>query len=432
MSTGNTATVDHKPRLWLRLLIVVLLLLFIAAALGYKKYLQIQEQIAFGSAPVPPSSVTVAIAEADQWQNRLKAIGTLVASQGIDITSEVTGIVKNLNFESGQAINKGDLLLSLNNEIEMAALTTAQAQYESANNQYQRSLKLKNKKFVTENELDQQRWATNSAKSQVESAQAALNKKNILVPFSGKLGIRNVDVGDYVSPGTKLVTLQAIDTLYLDFSLPERNFKQLASQQPVRFKVRSYPGQVFEGKIQAWDPNLDVNTRNVNVRAVVNNTDGGLAPGMFAEIQVVATDAIDVYQIPETSIFYNIYGEAVYVLEKPEVDVTAAAENDTAQTETNDPEVYILAARQVKVLYRENGVAGVVEGLKDGETVVTSGQLKLFPSLKVVITDDVPDSDEGGEITSKNATEDVSNKEALNKDSSNTEASTTEASSTSG
>ena len=401
MSTEITATPQVKPKLWLRIILVVLVLLLIAGALGYKKYLQIQEQIAFGSAPVPPTSVTVATVKPDEWQNRLKAIGTLVASQGIDITSEVTGIIKKLNFESGQTIEKDNLLLSLNNEIEMAALTTAQAQYSSANNQYQRSLKLKNKKFVTENELDQQRWAADSAKSQVESAQAALNKKNIHVPFSGKLGIRNVDLGDYVSPGTKLVTLQDINTLYLDFTLPERNFTQLATQQPVQFKVRSYPDRVFEGKIQAWDPNLDVNTRNVNVRAIVKNTDGQLAPGMFAEIDVEGTDAVNVFSIPETSIFYNIYGEAVYVLEKPEPEPTQTDETNTAQIETADPEVFILAARQVKVLYRENGIAGVTEGLEEGDTVVTAGQLKLFPSLRVVITEDVPDANQTNELTTE-------------------------------
>lgn len=408
MSTGNTAILEDKPKLWLRLLTVIVILLLIVAALGYKKFLQIQEQIASGSAPIPPSTVTVATVHADQWKNHLKAIGTLVASQGIDITSEVSGIVKELNFESGQEIDKGDLLLSLNNEIEMAALNSSLAEYESAHNQYQRSLKLKNKKFVTENEIDLQRLAANSANSRVESAQAALNKKKILAPFSGKLGIRNVDLGDYVSPGTKLVTLQAVDSLYLDFTLPERNFKQLATQQRVQFKVRSYPDEIFEGRIQAWDPNLDADTRNVNVRAIVNNSDRILAPGMFAEIDVESTETITVFTIPETSIFYNIYGEAVYVLETPENN-----ETDSQQAEDSDSQVYILAARQVNVLYRENGMAGVFEGLEEGDTVVTSGQLKLFPSLKVVITDDVPDS---SEVTSENKVE------SLNFDSTDTPA----------
>ncbi len=386
MSVNNTAEMKRKPRLWLRLLILILLLAVIAASLGYKKFLQIQEQIAFGSAAPPPTAVTVAQAQSDQWQNRLKAIGSLVASQGIDITSEVDGIVKTLNFKSGQEINEGQLLLSLNNEIELAALTTAEAQYASANNQYQRSLKLKNNKFVTENDLDQQRWAANSAKSQVESAQAALDKKNIHAPFSGKLGIRSVDIGDYISPGTKLVTLQAVDTLYLDFTLPERNFRQLAVGQPMEFKVRSYPDRSFKGVVQAWDPNLDVSTRNVNVRAVVDNSDRLLAPGMFAEIEVESTDASNVITVPETAIFYNIYGEAVYVLE--------TSEQESDEIEPEQPESYILAARQVKVLYRENGLAGVVQGLEPGDEVVTSGQLKLFPSMKVVITDDVPEPGE--------------------------------------
>lgn len=411
-----------KPRLWLRLIVVILVLLGIAGSLGYKKYLQIQEQIAQGSIPVPPSSVTVAKATADQWQNRLKAIGTLIASQGIDITSEVTGIVKELNFESGQKIEQGELLLSLNNEIEQAALTTAQAQFESANNQYQRSLKLKSQKFVTENEIDLQRWATNSAKSRVQSAQAALDKKNILVPFSGELGIRNVDVGDYVSPGTKLVSLQNVDTLYLDFTLPERHFTQIAKEQPVKFSVRSYPDRVFEGRIQAWDPNLDINTRNVNVRALVDNPQGQLAPGMFAEIDVVGIDAVELVQIPETAIFYNIYGEAVYVLEKPEDE----DDSDTAAIESNDPEVFILAARQVKVLYRENAMAGVIEGLEEGEMVVTAGQLKLFPSLRVVIADDVPEPGDASEPAIGNLPE------STTKESSDTQAPAAQSASTSG
>jgi len=394
VSIDNT-TMEKKPRLWLRLFIVILLLAAIASALGYKKFQQIQEQIAFGSAVPPPTSVTVSEAKSEQWQNRLKAVGSLVASQGVDITSEVSGIVKELNFNSGQQINRGDLLVSLNNEVELATLTTAQAQYASAKNQYQRSLKLKNKKFVTENELDQQRWATNSAQSQVEAAQAELKKKNIHAPFAGKLGIRNIDVGDYISPGTKFVTLQAVDTLYLDFTLPERNFNQLAAGQLVEFKVRSFPAKTFTGKVQAWDPNLDVSTRNINVRAIVGNADRALAPGMFAEIDVESTDTSSVMIVPETAIFYNIYGEAAYVLEQQ-----PAEQSTQDNIETTDSNAFVLAARQVKVLYRENGMAGVVEGLNEGDKVVTSGQLKLFPSMKVVITDDVA---KPGEETRENS-----------------------------
>jgi membrane fusion protein (multidrug efflux system) len=204
----------------------------------------------------------------------------------------------------------------------------------------------------------------------------AIKKRTINAPFSGQLGIRQVDEGEYIAPGIYLVTLQSIDSLYLDFTLPERNFNDLAVGQSLYFSVSSYPDTLFEGSIQAWDPSLDDNTRTVSARALVDNKDRRLAPGMFAEINVQSANNVSVVTVPETAIFYNIYGEAVYILE---------------ESEAKDGGVeYILAAKQVKVLYRANDVAGIVTGLAAGEQVVTSGQLKLYPSLKVVATDDPP------------------------------------------
>ncbi len=182
-----------------------------------------------------------------------------------------------------------------------------------------------------------------------------------------------------------MVTLQSVDRLLLDFTLPESNFRNLAVGQSVSFNVRSYPDRSFTGKIIAWDPILDENTRNVNIRAEVANEKRFLAPGMFAEILVSGTQKIPVLTIPETSIFYNIYGEAVYVLEQPEA------------TESNPDPGYILAARQVGVAYRAEGVAGVKAGIKAGDLVVTAGQLKLYPNLQVAIVDDVPEFEPSGQ-----------------------------------
>lgn len=371
-------TSEKRPRLFLRFFIVLLIILAIAGTLGYIKYLQFQGMAAQNTPP-PPISVTVAVAKTANWNKRIKAIGTLVANQGVEISSEVAGIVTSINFESGEEVKTGKFLIELDSQSERASLASAKARYESDNSQYQRLIKLKDKKFVTRNDLDTQAGLVDIARSQIGIAEAALAKKSISSPFSGKLGIRQIDLGEYIAPGTSIVTLQSIDQLLLDFTLPESNFKDLSVGQSVTFAVRSYPGRQFNGTVTAWNPLLDENTRNVSIQAEVDNKERQLTPGMFAEIEVESAKTLPVLTIPETAIFYNIYGEAVYVLEKP------------AATETSPDSVFILAARQIRVAYRKDGFAGVSEGIKPGDQVVTAGQLKLFPSLKVAIVDDVPE-----------------------------------------
>ena len=368
---------SSKPRYLLRIIIVLLLLLAMTGALGYKKFIQIQTMMAQGSVLPPPISVTVAEAKTADWNKRIKAIGTLTAYQGVEISSEVAGIVTSIQFKSGEEVESGKLLVELDSQSERALLSSAKARFESDNSQYQRLVKLKDKEFVTKNDLDTQAALVDIAKAQIGVAEAVLAKKGINSPFSGKLGIRQIDLGEYIAPGSNIVTLQSIDQLLLDFTLPESNFRDLVVGQSVTFKVRSYPDHTFTGSVTAWNPLLDENTRNVAIQAEVNNRDRKLTPGMFAEIEVESKQILSVLTVPETSIFYNIYGEAVYVLEKP-------------QASDSDPDPgYILAARQVRVVYRSGGIAGVLEGLKAGDQVVTAGQLKLFPSLRVAIVDDI-------------------------------------------
>ena len=372
-------TTPRKPRLWLRLFLVLLLAIGIAAGLGYQKYLQIQQQIAMGSQLPPPISVTVATAEAAQWQRQVRAIGSLVAFQGVNVTTEDSGVVTAINFDSGIRVKADRLLLELDNRTETANLEAAKARLASDNSQYQRLLKLKDENFVTSNEVDNQAALVDISEAEVRVAEVALAKRRIHAPFSGKLGIRQVDLGDYIAPGDNIVTLLSLERLYLDFTLPEANFNDLVDDQDIEFRVRSYPDRTFRGKVEAWNPQLDVSTRNVAIRAVVENEGGLLAPGMFADITLFSNQPAEVIVVPETSIFYNIYGEAVYVLEKP-----PASDDDP------DPD-YRLAARQVDVLYRRDNQAGVASGLQQGDIVVTSGQLKLYPSLRVAVVDNVPE-----------------------------------------
>ena len=369
----------RKPRLWLWLLLVLLLVAAMVVSLAYQKMLQIQQQIAQGSRVPPPISVTVATAEAAMWESRVAAIGSLVAFQGVNVTTEVSGVITLINFDSGNTIAKNKLLVELDNRTEVANLEAARARLASDNSQNERLLQLKDQSFVAKNAIDTQAALVDISEAEVRIAQVALDKKRIYAPFSGKLGIRQVDLGEYVAPGDNIVTLLSLDKLYLDFTLPEARFNDLTDSQSLAFKVSSYPGQLFSARVEAWNPQLDVNTRNVAIRAIVDNSKGLLAPGMFADISLNSQRQSPVTVVPETSIFYNIYGEAVYVLE-----LQPASEGNT------EPD-YRLAARQVDVLYRREGVAGVRSGLKAGDIVVTSGQLKLYPSLRVSIVDDVAD-----------------------------------------
>ncbi|TNF88538.1 MAG: efflux RND transporter periplasmic adaptor subunit [Gammaproteobacteria bacterium] len=368
-----------RPRPWLRILSVLILLIALAGVLAYKKTLQIQQQIEQGSKPPPPISVTVAEAEPSQWDKRIKAIGTLVAFQGVDITTEISGIITAINFDSGDETSEGDLLVELDNRTEMANLESARAQFESDNSQYQRLLKLKDQSFVTSNDIDTQASLVNIARAEVSVAETALAKKRIYAPFSGRLGIRQIDLGEYVAPGTPIVTLLSLNRLYLDFTLPESNFIDLSVGQKIEFKVRSYPNEIFTARVETWNPELDANTRNIKARAVVDNSKRLLAPGMFADMHLASRLHEQVLTVPETAIFYNIYGEAVYTLEKPE------------PTDAEPQPDYRLAARQVEVAYRAMGTAAVRGGINAGDLVVTSGQLKLYPGLRVAIVDDVAD-----------------------------------------
>ena len=367
----------RKPRVWLWLVFVLLLVAAMVGSLAYQKTLQIQQQIAQGSQVPPPISVTVATAKAAMWESRVAAIGSLVAFQGVNVTTEVSGVITSITFDSGNTIAKGKLLVELDNRTELANLEAARAQLASDKSQNQRLLQLKDQSFVAKNAIDTQAALVDISAAEVSVAQVALDKKRIYAPFSGKLGIRQVDLGQYVAPGDNIVTLLSLDKLYLDFTLPEARFNDLADNQSLAFKVSSYPEQLFSARVETWNPQLDVNTRNVAIRAIVDNRKGLLAPGMFADISLNSQRQSAVMMVPETSIFYNIYGEAVYVLE-----LQPASEGNT------EPD-YRLAARQVDVLYRRDGVAGVRSGLQADEIVVTSGQLKLYPSLRVSIVDDV-------------------------------------------
>jgi membrane fusion protein, multidrug efflux system len=369
---------QRKPSIILRLFLVVLLVAAIVGVLAYIKIVQIGELTAQAAKSPPAIKVEVEVVKPQNWQSKIKAVGSLVAVAGVDLTSETSGTIVELNFQSGQKVAKGDVLLTLEHSEELARVKSAEAQLESSESQYKRTLK--NKKYVSELDLDGIKAKLDAARASFEVVNAALAKKTIKAPFSGTLGISQVEVGDFLSPGKVIVNLANTERLYVDFTLPERFYKEIAKGQELDFRVTSYPDKTFRATVVAWNPEINKSTRTAEVRAIADNQSGLLAPGMFAEIELIGSSSVEVLSVPETAIFYNIYGEAIYVLK-----AGSDAKSDTSGANGKSAaDSYILESRKVEVLYRKDGKAGVVSGLKVDDKVVTSGQLKLYPGLKVV------------------------------------------------
>lgn len=344
--------------------------LLVVLALGGYKAWSVYGQIQQFKAPKPPVSVAVAAAESRSWEARLSAVGSLRAIQGVDLSLEVAGTVKALRFDSGQQVKAGQKLLELDSDVEAALLGTAQADLGLAQVDYGRGAQLVGSQAISKGEFD--RLAAQFAKNKATVAQlkASLAKKSIVAPFSGTLGIRQVDVGDYLASGTVIVTLQDLTSLYVDFNLPEQNVPRLALKQQVHVAVSAYPGQVFVGAISAINPKVDLSTRNVQIRATLPNPDGKLLPGMFADVQVVLPAEAEHVVVPESSIAYTLYGNSVYV---------AAPKAGT------ESEQLIAQRRFVDTGEHRDGWVAIGKGLKPGERVVTAGQLKLSDGTPVSI-----------------------------------------------
>ena len=365
-----------------RMLIMLGVVLVVVLALAAYKGLSIYQQIQMFSAPQPAISVSAAVAEERPWQSRLPAIGTLKAFQGVDLTSEVQGTVKEVLFQSGEKVTLGQPLLQLDSEVERAILATAEAVRALARVEYQRGQDLIKRQAISKSEFDRLNAELLKAEASVTQLKAELDKKRILAPFAGTIGIRQVDTGDYLSPGTSFATLQDLSRLYVDFFLPEQDYPQLAIGQSVRLSLAAYPGEVFSGEISALNPKVEETTRNVQVRAMLPNPDNKLLPGMFANLEVLLPGEKPQVLVPETAITYTLYGNSVYVIGEQKDDQGAVVKDDKGQPRL------VVERRFVETGERRDGQVLVLKGLKAGEQVVTAGQLKLDNGAHVAIVED--------------------------------------------
>ncbi|WP_339483629.1 efflux RND transporter periplasmic adaptor subunit [Pseudomonas sivasensis] len=365
-------------RMLIMLGVVLLIVLLLA---GYKAF-SIYQQIQVFSKPKPPVSVAVATAVEQPWQQRLPSVGTLKALQGVNLSLEIAGTVKDVQFESGQKVKAGQPLVQLDSAVESALLETAQADLGLAQLDYGRGSQLVGSQAISKGEFDRLSAQLQKNKATVNQLKASLAKKHIVAPFSGTIGIRQVDVGDYLASGTVIATLQDISSLYVDFYIPEHAVPKVAIGQTVQVQVSAYPGQQFPGRISAINPKVEDSTRNVLVRATLANPDNTLLPGMFTSLDVLLPNPTAQIVVPESAITYTLYGNSVYaVAEKKN-------ESGALEKDANGQPLLIAERRFVETGERRGGLVLVSKGLSAGEQVVSAGQLKLDNGTPIAISPD--------------------------------------------
>lgn len=316
----------------------------------------------------PPATITAEPAKTEDWVERLPAIGTLIALQGVEVASQVAGLVTSIGFESGQDVEKGAKLVQLDISVEQADLASAEAVLKEAEISFKRQADLLTKSVTSEANVDTARVKRDSAVAALDRIKALIGQKTILAPFTGRLGIRQVELGQYISPGLSMVTLQALDPIWVDFPMPEQNVGKLRVGQVVDLTVDAYPGQIFAGTITSLDARVSKETRTLLVRGTLPNPARTLLPGMFANVAVIAGEPKRLVTVPRTAITYSLYGDSVYVLKRKEDQPTPAKPEDT---------IYTAERRFIKSGQVRDERVAITSGLVEGEQVVTSGQVKL-------------------------------------------------------
>lgn len=356
-----------------RLIAVFVLLVLIFGGIFTWKYFQFQGMMAQMSKPQPPATVAATEVQAETWSPSLQAVGSLVAVQGVDVSSEVTGTVSEILFESGARVEQGDVLVRLDAKVDRATLEGLKADLRLAEIQFERASNLLSSKAVSKSNYDEAKAKQDAAKADVAEQQAIIDKKTIRAPFAGLLGIRHVDVGEYLQPGAEIVRLLMLDPIYVDYALPEARFNDVQAGQTVVMRTPAYPEREFSGVITAIDSGITEGTRSIQVRATLENPDGQLRPGMFAEVRTVQDRQQNVLTVPRTAISFNTYGDFVYVIAQDE----------------NDGEKLVVKRRQVKTGESRDGRMQIVEGLEAGDRVVSAGLVKLRDGQAVSIDNSV-------------------------------------------
>ncbi len=329
-------------------------------------------------APVPPETISAEAARTDSWQPQIDGIGTLTAFEGIDITPQVGGVVTEINFVSGQDVEKGALLVKLDTNTLDADIRSVMAELANTDSELMRRESLVSKGVVAATELDSLRTRKRVLEATLDRRRAEIDQKFIYAPWSGRVGLRSISLGSYLAPGQPVVWLQKIDPIYVDFTVTEGDYGRIAAGQKVTASFNAYPGETFTGTIMTTDARVSNSNRMITVRALLANPDKRLVPGMYANVLVDVGAVEQVVTVPQTAVTYSLYGDNVLVV------VPAKAADPNAK----DGEL-VIERRFVTLGPVRDGRISITKGLKDGEQVVTAGQNKIDQGSKVVIDNSI-------------------------------------------
>jgi membrane fusion protein (multidrug efflux system) len=359
-----------------RMILTLSVVLVIVAALGFVKFRQIQTAMAQGAAfQPPPEAVTTIVAAQDEWPVTLSAIGTVVAVQGVTVSADLPGIVEHISFESGQAVHEGDVLVELDTRQERAQLVAAEAQRDLANLDFGRMQDLLRERVVSQAEYDRAAADHRQTDARVDEIGAAISRKTIRAPFTGILGIRGVNLGQYLSAGDAVVSLQSLHPIYVNFDVPQQSVRQVGSGKRVRITSDDFAGAEFTGRVTAINSIVNQTTRNVQVQATLANPEGKLRPGMFVETEVVIGANRAVISLPASAINYAPFGDSVFVV---------------TDLKGKDGQTYRGVRQQfVKLGGSRGDQVAIVSGVNPGDEVVTSGVFKLRNGAAVVVNNTV-------------------------------------------
>lgn len=360
-------------------IVIVFLGVVLGGIFGYKfwQFGQMQEQM---SQPQPPAEISVVQSQTEQWTPTVKSVGSVVAVNGIDVANEVPGVIQQINFESGDLVSKGDVLIRLDAAIDEAALRTRGAEAQLNRQEFNRIADLLPKRAVSQSQYDQAKANYDAANARVNEAEAQLSKKVIRAPFDGTVGIRLVDQGQYIATGTPIVEINMLDPIYVDYTLSEKNLPDVAVGYSIVTTVAAVPDTEFVGTVSAINTSVNADTRTVRIRATLANRDHLLRPGMFATVNTRQPDDIIIVTVPRTAISYNTYGDFAFVVE----------DNEQGQK--------VVTRRSVRSGDSRDDRVGILEGLEEGETIVSKGLLRLRSGQTVKIQDN-------GDKVDKNASQ---------------------------
>jgi membrane fusion protein, multidrug efflux system len=363
-----------------RMIIMLVLMVALIGGLGFLKYRQVEAAIAMGASfQMPPTAVTTVVAKSETWPSTLSVIGTAAAIQGVTVSADLPGTVDKIHFESGQSVHEGDILVELDTRQERAQLANLEAQRDLARIQYGRSEELVKAGVISKSEYDNAAAQQKATEAQVGDIKAAIARKTIHAPFSGILGIRQISLGQYLAAGQAIVSLQALNPIYVNFGVPQQDTPKMKIGRILRVTNADLPGVGFGGKITALDSVINEQTRNIQIQATLQNPGGKLRPGMYVQVELPLGQPRNVIPLPASAINYAPYGDSVYVV-----------------TDMKDPKsgkTYRGVRQQiVKIDGNKGDQVAITSGLNPGDEVVSAGVFRLRNAAPVEVNNAVKPS----------------------------------------